>query len=411
MRVGELFAGYGGLGMGLTMALPEAHPVWVSEIEPAASRVLAHHWPGAPNLGDITTIDWTTVPPVDVLTGGFPCQDVSTAGLRAGIRPGTRSGLWAHMALAIRHLQPVLVVIENVRGLLSADAHSNMERDCWCVGDQRESPLRALGAVLGDLSELGYDAQWATVPASAVGAPHRRERVFILAHPARHPGSGGGDEAVEHDGHRPPGRNGSSVPHKPDRGPDGTGPHPAPHPHGTGLEGRPTLQLARQRRPRPDGVGPVALLKTPTAQLAINGGAQHPGKRKAGGHGPTLADEVEHLLPTPNTMDALGPRSAEALARARTVGGCANLKDVAPGRWGDYAPAIARWEHALGWAAPAPTDGRNRLSPEFVEWMMGLPPGHVTGLGLTRAQALRLLGNGVVPQQAAHAITRLLAVP
>lgn len=82
----------------------------------------AHHWPHAPNLGDITIIDWTTVPPIDILCGGFPCQDVSTVGKRAGVAPGTRSGLWAHMATAIEALQPEWVVIENVRGLLSAPA-------------------------------------------------------------------------------------------------------------------------------------------------------------------------------------------------------------------------------------------------------------------------------------------------
>jgi hypothetical protein len=89
--------------------------------EPVA-RVFSHHWPDAPNLGDITTIDWSQVEPVDILIGGFPCQDVSTVGKRAGLAPGTRSGLWAHMAAAIDALQPEWVVIENVRGLLSSPA-------------------------------------------------------------------------------------------------------------------------------------------------------------------------------------------------------------------------------------------------------------------------------------------------
>ncbi|WP_240183657.1 DNA cytosine methyltransferase [Leifsonia aquatica] len=80
-------------------------------------RVFVHHWPDAPNLGDITTISWDQVPPVDILRGGFPCRDVSTLGKMACLAPGTRSGLWAHMAYAIKHLRP-----EYVRGLLSSSA-------------------------------------------------------------------------------------------------------------------------------------------------------------------------------------------------------------------------------------------------------------------------------------------------
>jgi hypothetical protein len=92
-------------------------------------------------------------------TGGFPCQDVSHAGKRAGLRPDTRTGLWSQMAYAIDQLRPALVVAENVRGLLSAEAHSDLEPCPWCMGDgEGLSPLRALGAVLGDLADLGYDA-------------------------------------------------------------------------------------------------------------------------------------------------------------------------------------------------------------------------------------------------------------
>ncbi|WP_375544229.1 DNA cytosine methyltransferase [Pseudoclavibacter albus] len=121
-RLGELFAGYGGLGMGVEAALGPMERVWVSEFDPAPSRVLAHHWPAVPNLGDVTKVDWSQVESVDVLTGGFPCQDVSLAGRRAGLSEGTRSGLWAYMRDAIAALRPRLVVIENVRGLLSAQA-------------------------------------------------------------------------------------------------------------------------------------------------------------------------------------------------------------------------------------------------------------------------------------------------
>ncbi len=189
--IGSLFTGTGALDRAVTAALAEIlgtdEPpllAWVADPGPGPSRLLAHHLPGVPNLGDITAIDWTRVPPVDVLTGGFPCQDVSAAGRRAGLRPGTRTGLWQVMARAVDILRPRLVVAENVRGLLSADAHSELEPCPWCVGDGERVPLRALGSVLGDLADLGYDAAWHGLPASDIGAPHGRFRVFILAWPA-----------------------------------------------------------------------------------------------------------------------------------------------------------------------------------------------------------------------------------
>ena len=143
--------------------------IWQVEIDPNASKVLDKRF-GVPNLGDITKVDWNTVPAVDVLCGGFPCQDVSAAGLRAGIHHGTRSGLWANFAEAIDVLRPQYVVIENVRGLLSAKAKS-----------KDGVSIRAMGRVLGDISDLGYSARWKTIAARDVGAPHRRERVFIVA--------------------------------------------------------------------------------------------------------------------------------------------------------------------------------------------------------------------------------------
>lgn len=180
-RIGSLFSGAGGLDMAVE-AVFGGHTIWHSEIDPSASKVLAHRWPGIPNLGDISQIDWNTVPPVDILCGGFPCTDVSAAGKRAGMH-GTRSGLWSHMAEAIDVLRPKFVVIENVRGLLNADANRPVEPDQDGVGNGSDRPvLRAIGAVLGDLADIGtYDARWVTLAAADVGAPHRRERVFIVA--------------------------------------------------------------------------------------------------------------------------------------------------------------------------------------------------------------------------------------
>lgn len=191
-RIGSLCSGYAGLDMAIESVL-DAEPAWFAQFEPGdkhqhATKILAHHWPQVPNHGDITAIDYTTVEPIDVLTAGFPCTDISLAGKRAGLREGTRSGIWSHVARAIGELRPNLVFIENVRSLTSARADSGMEFCPWCLGDDRDQPaLRALGAVLGDLADLGFDAQWCCVRAADIGAPHKRERIFVLAWPTDAP--------------------------------------------------------------------------------------------------------------------------------------------------------------------------------------------------------------------------------
>jgi DNA (cytosine-5)-methyltransferase 1 len=165
------------------------------------------------------------------------------------------------------------------------------------------------------------------------------------------------------------------------------------------------------------------LLKTPTAQLGINGGSQHPSKRKAGGHGPTLADEVEHeillrdwdLLPTPAARDFKSGESNLLERNARPLNEVAvNWLRPAGGvvDWGKFARAVLRWEQVFGHLVPCPLEpgrfGNLVLAPVFVEWMMGLEPGWVTDLPISRNAKLKLLGNGVVPQQVALALPRLL---
>lgn len=184
MKIGSLFSGYGGLDeavMKMTGATMAFHCEW----DDAPSKILAHHYPEVPNYKDVSKVDWTQVEPVDILTGGFPCQDLSLAGKRAGLKEGTRSGLWSEFAKAIDTLNPRLVVIENVRGILSASAHSDLESCDWCMGEEGtgEPSLRALGAVLGSLADLGangYDARWVGLRAADAGAPHSRFRIFIL---------------------------------------------------------------------------------------------------------------------------------------------------------------------------------------------------------------------------------------
>lgn len=185
MKIGSLFSGYGGLDLAVSN-VTGAEVAWHCEWEDAPSAILEKHFPGVPNYRDVSKVDFKQVEPVDILTGGFPCQDLSLAGKRAGIKEGTRSGLWSEFARAIREIKPRLVVIENVRGLLSATAANPEVESCpFCMGDDwnGEPTMRALGAVLADLADLGFDAKWTGVRAADAGAPHNRFRVFIIAYP------------------------------------------------------------------------------------------------------------------------------------------------------------------------------------------------------------------------------------
>ena len=287
--------GYGGLDGAVTAAFG-AEVVWVADNDPDVCRILDARFPGIRNLGDIREVDWEAVPRVDILTAGFPCQDVSAAGQRAGMQPGNRSGLWLNIVQALAVLRPSIVIVENVRGLLSARAHSDVEPCPVCVGDGPARRLRALGAVLGDLAGLGFDAEWQVVSAADAGSCHKRERVFILAwQAAADPGRGNRNRIlVDASRMSDAGRKSPAGPllpgalsgcfRRPGRRTAPTAAEPA----------RFLRDLAL-----PSAAHRLPLFRTPTSQLAVNGGSQHPDKRKAGGHGPTLADEVEHLLPTP----------------------------------------------------------------------------------------------------------------
>jgi DNA (cytosine-5)-methyltransferase 1 len=207
-RVGSMFSGYEGLGLALVEVFGEVEHVFVSDVckhtktkngshevghyEPhrAPCSILAHRFPGVPNLGDVSLIDWSPWRGrIDMLTAGFPCTDVSVAGNRAGLMDGTRTGLWSQVVRAITELQPRLVVLENVPGIFTAPAASDVEPCPWCLGDRPGGDMRALDAVLADLATLGFDAEWTVVPASGVGAAHKRERWFCLAYPVDVPHS------------------------------------------------------------------------------------------------------------------------------------------------------------------------------------------------------------------------------
>ena len=163
LRVLDLFSGIGGFSLGLERT-GGFETVAFCEIEDYPRRVLAKHWPGVPIYDDVRTLTADTLRrdgiAVDVICGGFPCQDISIAGRGAGLA-GERSGLWTEYARLVCEIRPRFVIVENVAALLS----------------------RGIGDVLGDLAAIGYDAEWHCIPASAVGAPHHRDRVWIVAHP------------------------------------------------------------------------------------------------------------------------------------------------------------------------------------------------------------------------------------
>lgn len=385
LKIGSLFSGFAGLDRAV-MDVFDAEVAWHSEIEPAAVKVLDHHWPNVPNLGDITKVDWTRVEPVDIVCGGSPCQDISDSGKKAGMVEGTRSNLWVEMREAIAALKPSIVVWENVRGAFTAQARSledgrsagsGVELGEGLLGDGSGRPaLRALGRVLGDLSDLGFDAEWGLFRASDVGAPHGRARVFVVAY-----AEGVGFERGW------PARDGRAGLADGDRG---------------------------------DFRAPMTLLPTPTAQdSSASGGSSASNVTLTDATERTLMGTIENvrLLPTPRasrggsqteTMYALG---AERDDEGDRQGNVTLDGDV---DFGEYRAAVELWA-SLTYPAPPPTipdgkGGRHRLNAAFAEWMMGAPEGHFTdpAIGITRREQLKLAGNGVVRQQAAEAIRQLI---
>jgi DNA (cytosine-5)-methyltransferase 1 len=337
---------------------------WWADNDPGPTAVMRRHAPAAPNLGDVRAVAWDTVPPVTILTAGYPCQPFSEAGKRLGADDPRH--IWPDIARGIGALRPPVVVLENVPGHIR----------------------RGLDAVLGDLAALGYDATWTTVRACDVGAPHRRERLFVLA---------ADTVRAEHQGGQPTQRRRPQPP-----GGRGAAAADAEHPQRAGAA------HARRRRPESSDGGGAA--------------ADAPGDRRDQGRPePTGIVGGSHAAVggLASAADAVrGGRGRDQGDTGRsTVQRVAADRDRARrlGRWGEYAPAVGQWEAILGRPVPDPTiisaRGCKVLAPALVEWMMGLDDGHVTATpGLSRNQMLRLLGNGVVPQQAEHALRVLCAL-
>ncbi|MEY9864148.1 DNA (cytosine-5)-methyltransferase 1 [Catenulispora sp. GAS73] len=334
ITIGSLCSGYGGLDLAVRSVLG-GRVVWHAENDRNSIRVLAHRWPGIPNFGDITAVDWSAVPLVDVITAGFPCKDISVAGLGAGIE-GERSGIWRNVAEAVRVLRPALVFVENVAALRT----------------------RGLDRVAGDLAREGYDAAWLCLRASDIGAPHQRNRLFLLAWPA-----------------------------VPDA--EGLGRH----------EGLAEAEVRQRAR---------------LTGLASDFAANADGERGPGSVERWAGRRVEPAHGSGPAADALGLGVvSEDDAAPETERDAVSGGGVEAGLyWAEYTAAVRRWE-ALTRPAPAAlepnTRGDMRLSARFVEWMMGLPDGFVVDVpDLPRTAKFRILGDGVVPQQAVEALRLLL---
>ena len=280
MKVGSLCSGYGGLEIALEAAFGEIDLRFVSEIDTNASKVLAHHHPNTPNLGDLTTVQWEKQDKIDVLCAGYPCQPFSVAGLRKG--SSDDRAIFTYIAECISVLRPRYVLLENVAGHLTLGGIS----------------------VLSTITEMGYYAKWGVVRASDSGATHKRARLFIWC------------------------------------------------------------------------------------EIVTNACSERYGGGENAG---TMADftrQMEGDTQQQRTRRQPEYRGTEAF------------------NWQQYETAIRRWETITGRSAPIPVDEIG-VRPVFVEWMMGLPAGYITNLGLSRSAELKMLGNGVCPQQAHLAIQLL----
>ena len=280
MKIGSLCTGYGGLDLAAE-AYFNAETIWCAEFDKYASQVIEQRF-GIPNHGDIKTIDWASLPQIDILTAGYPCQPFSHAGQRKGTDDPRH--IWPHIAQAIGILRPKLVILENVRG------HLNL----------------GFKEVLKDLAQLGFSARWGLIRASDTGAPHRRERLFVIAQPTN-----------------------------------------------------------------------------------SNGIGSNMGECKS-----TQRHQGQSQSESCKCGEVIGNSSCQ----------CKSYDWQMPKLGRRFA---SRCEMRMR-RTPNPLDLDGKLNSKFVEYMMGLNEGWVTDLDLSRSQQLKMLGNGVVPQQAYLAFQLML---
>jgi DNA (cytosine-5)-methyltransferase 1 len=333
MKIGSLCTGYGGLDMAVE-AFFNAETVWTCEFDKYASQVIEKRI-DKPNHGDLKKTDWTKVESIDILTAGYPCQPFSTAGSRKGA--DDERHLWPYIKEIIGILRPQFVVLENVRG------HFGL----------------GFREVLGDLASIGYDATWRLVRASDVGAPHRRERLFILVY------SQSGRSRS-----KPSGISSSY----------------------SGI-GRSSDSISEYTNTNGQRCSLVEEIATNT-----NGDACAESRRA----NRELRTESSGLRGGQNKGQAREEYSVSSQTLSDTSCQCISSIGHVPELGRRFT---SRRDMHLQAIPDALAEGR--LNAKFVEYMMGLPDGWVTDVGLSRSQQLKILGNGVVPQQAEYALELL----
>jgi DNA (cytosine-5)-methyltransferase 1 len=312
LRIGSLCTGYGGLDLAVE-AYFNAETVWCAEFDKYASQVIEQRF-DIPNYGNIKEIDWATLPEIDIITAGYPCQPFSHAGQRKGTDDSRH--IYPYIKKAISILRPRIVILENVRGHLSL----------------------GFKEVLKDLAEIGYDARWQVVRASDVGAPHRRERIFIIATP----------QCTHTNRER------------------------------CALESNDCRAFGHQRQSqsKPGELEQTSIGHSNDCYIGQESCVCREVSTQSSGTGKTAINAISERKSSVRQVQKLG---WESTARPNL-----HLQPV-----------------------PNPLDQDGKLNAKFVEYMMGLPNGWVTDLDLSRAQQLKILGNGVVPQQAYYAIQYL----
>lgn len=320
----SLFSGIGGLDLAVESVLDTKAELYV-EFDKFARKILLNNNEGAKCLDDAREIDYRQFRGIDGIIGGWPCQPHSLAGKRLG--DSDKRDMWPTFIRAIREIKPRWVLGENVKGILSSQKGEYF------------------GGVLRDLAQAGYDANWLSVRASEIGAPHLRERVFILAT------------------------------------------------SNSDTEQRPFDSIQTRRISS-------ALADTFFAADPDNGrGEQYSQKKWTV---PVVsADYLQSIADSENPEWGVGggfQQTEKGLGRRGYPG-------QSPFYWGEYQPSIDRWTMVRG-TPPYPLDENRRLTPRFIEWIMGFPLGWTEGV--SRTQALRGLGNAVVPLQGAFAFEELI---
>ena len=305
MKIGSLCTGYGGLDMAVE-AFFDAETVWTADNDKYASIVIEQKIK-KPNLGDIKTLDWTSLRPIDILTAGYPCQPFSSAGNRKGVEDERH--IWPYILEGISILRPKWIVLENVRGHLSL----------------------GFKEVLQDLASIGYDARWRIVRASDVGAPHQRARLFIVAYPFNNGQSQGQSSGFT------------------------------------------------------QGYTRASCNATSPDTNCICGGSASSNKTSTNTNCYACQESQRITRNLRESCEGLRARKDKGQARKKYRSSSEMVRERVP-------------NILVG----------DRLNPGFIEYMMGLPKGWVTDVGLSRTQQLKILGNGVVPQQAYYALQLLL---